>query len=76
MGLEFGQMFRRFGSRVTIVHRNDQILPHEDADVADALQAAWKHEGVRFILGATTKRVEKRDSGVALQVEAGARPKR
>ncbi len=70
VGLEFGQMFRRFGSRVTIVHRNDQILPHEDADVADALQAALEAEGVHFILGATTKRVEKRDSGVALQVEA------
>jgi pyruvate/2-oxoglutarate dehydrogenase complex dihydrolipoamide dehydrogenase (E3) component len=70
VGLEFGQMFRRFGSRVTIVHHGDQLLPHEDADVADALKAALEAEGVRFILGATTKRVEQRDSGVALQVES------
>jgi pyruvate/2-oxoglutarate dehydrogenase complex dihydrolipoamide dehydrogenase (E3) component len=70
VGLEFGQMFRRFGSRVTIVHRGEQILPHEDADVAEALQAAVEAEGVRFVLGATTKRVEKRDSGVVLQVES------
>ncbi len=70
VGLEFGHMFRRFGSRVTIVHNGEQILPHEDADVAEALQAALEAEGVRFILGATTKRVEKRDSGVALQVES------
>ena len=74
IGLEFGQMFRRFGSRVTIVHRGEQILPHEDADVAEALQAAVEAEGVRFILGATTKRVEKRDSGVALQVESRGSP--
>jgi pyruvate/2-oxoglutarate dehydrogenase complex dihydrolipoamide dehydrogenase (E3) component len=70
IGLEFGQMFRRFGSRVTIVHRDEQLVPREDADVAEALQAALEAEGVRFILGATTKRVEKRDSGVALQVES------
>ncbi len=70
IGLEFGQMFRRFGSRVTIVDRDEQILPHEDADVAEALQAAVEAEGVRFLLGATTKRVEKREGGVALQVES------
>jgi pyruvate/2-oxoglutarate dehydrogenase complex dihydrolipoamide dehydrogenase (E3) component len=74
IGLEFGQMFRRFGSRVTIVHRDEQLLPHEDADVAEALQAALEAEGIRFILGATTKRVEKRDSGVALQVESRGAP--
>lgn len=74
VGLEFGQMFRRFGSRVTIVHRGEQILPLEDAEVAEALQAAVEAEGVRFILGATTKRVEKRDSGVALQVESRGFP--
>jgi pyruvate/2-oxoglutarate dehydrogenase complex dihydrolipoamide dehydrogenase (E3) component len=55
---------------VTIVHRDEQILPHEDADVAAALQAALEAEGVRFILGATTKRVEKRDGGVAIQLES------
>ena len=38
VGLEFGQMFRRFGSQVTIVDHNDQILPREDADVADELR--------------------------------------
>jgi pyruvate/2-oxoglutarate dehydrogenase complex dihydrolipoamide dehydrogenase (E3) component len=70
IGLEFGQMFRRFGSRVTIVHRDEQILPREDADVAEALQAALEAEGIRFVLAATTKRVEKKDGGVALQVES------
>jgi pyruvate/2-oxoglutarate dehydrogenase complex dihydrolipoamide dehydrogenase (E3) component len=38
IGVEFGQMFCRFGSRVTVVQRERQIVPHEDADVAEALQ--------------------------------------
>jgi pyruvate/2-oxoglutarate dehydrogenase complex dihydrolipoamide dehydrogenase (E3) component len=66
IGLEFGQMFRRFGSRVTIVQRGDQILPREDADVAQALQQALVGEGVRFVMNATTTRVEKQEAGVAL----------
>jgi pyruvate/2-oxoglutarate dehydrogenase complex dihydrolipoamide dehydrogenase (E3) component len=68
VGMEFGQMFRRFGSRVTVVQRERQILPHEDADVAEALQQALAGEGVRFLLGATATRVEKEQGGVALSV--------
>ena len=68
VGMEFGQMFRRFGSRVTVVQREQQILPHEDADVAEALQQALEGEGIRFLLGATTTRVEKEQGGVALSV--------
>ncbi|MBV8316936.1 MAG: FAD-dependent oxidoreductase, partial [Planctomycetaceae bacterium] len=71
VGLEFGQMFRRFGSRVTIVHRAQQLLPREDADVAGSLQHALEGEGLRFVLGATTTRAEKQDGQVALTVEAG-----
>ncbi len=71
IGLEFGQMFRRFGSQVTVIHRNDQLLPHEDADVATALQQALESEGIRFILNANTTRVVRDGQGVALTVEAG-----
>ena len=68
VGVEFGQMFRRFGSRVTVVQREPEFLPHEDADVADALQQTLEAEGLRFLLGATTTRVEKEQGGVALSV--------
>jgi pyruvate/2-oxoglutarate dehydrogenase complex dihydrolipoamide dehydrogenase (E3) component len=64
-------MFRRFGSRVTIVHRGQQILPREDADVAEALQRALEDEGIRFVLGATTTRAENHDGEVVLSVEVG-----
>jgi pyruvate/2-oxoglutarate dehydrogenase complex dihydrolipoamide dehydrogenase (E3) component len=70
VGLEFGQMFRRFGSRVTVIQRGEQILPLEDADVVEALQAALEAEGVRFVLNATTRRVAKRDNGVSLEIES------
>jgi pyruvate/2-oxoglutarate dehydrogenase complex dihydrolipoamide dehydrogenase (E3) component len=71
IGLEFGQMFRRFGSRVTVVQRGDQLLPREDADVVQELQAALEKEGIRFLLNARTDRVEKQDGQVVLHVEAG-----
>src|SRR5262249_1015337 len=44
IGLEFGQMFRRFGSRVTIVHNGPQIVPREDPEVAAELQKALEAE--------------------------------
>src|SRR5262249_3011142 len=47
VGLEFGQMFRRFGSQVTIVHRGDHVLPREDSDVALELQQTLEKEGIR-----------------------------
>ena len=59
-------MFRRFGSRVTIVQRGRQILPREDADVALELQKALEAEGVRFVLHAQTTRVENKNGQVLL----------
>ncbi len=63
VGLEFGQMFRRFGSRVAIVEFADRIVPREDPDVAAALQEALEAEGIGFVLGAEACRVERHDGG-------------
>jgi pyruvate/2-oxoglutarate dehydrogenase complex dihydrolipoamide dehydrogenase (E3) component len=71
VGLEFGQMFRRFGSRVTVVHSAEQILPHEDADVARELQQTLEAEGIRFLLKARTTRVERDDGRVVLRLGDG-----
>jgi pyruvate/2-oxoglutarate dehydrogenase complex dihydrolipoamide dehydrogenase (E3) component len=59
IGLEFGQMFRRFGSRVTIIHNREQILGTEDADVANALQKALEADGIEFHLTWNPTKVEK-----------------
>ena len=71
IGLEFGQMFLRFGSRVTVVHRGSEILTREDSDVAGELQKALVAEGMQFVLNARTTRVTKADGRIALSVEAG-----
>jgi pyruvate/2-oxoglutarate dehydrogenase complex dihydrolipoamide dehydrogenase (E3) component len=71
VGLEFGQMFRRFGSRVTIVHRGENILEREDPDVTEELQKALEAEGIRFILNAQTMRVERHGGELVLQLQGG-----
>ena len=50
VGLEFGQMFRRFGSRVTIVQRGPRLLGREDADVADAVADILREDGIDVLL--------------------------
>ena len=72
IGLEFGQMFRRFGSRITVIHRSGQILGQEDADVAVALQKALEAEGIEFQLNANSKKVEKHNGEIVLTVETAA----
>ncbi len=69
VGLEFGQMFRRFGSRVTIVHRSPQILPREDEDVARELQKALESEGIEFRLNSNSAQVEKKAQRIALTLD-------
>lgn len=66
IGLEFGQMFRRYGSRVTIVHQGPQILPREDPEIAAELQRALEAEGVEFVLNARTEAVNQKDGVITL----------
>ena len=54
VALEFGQMFRRFGSEVTLIGRGRQVLGREDSDVAEAVVAIMRDEGVSVVLDATT----------------------
>jgi pyruvate/2-oxoglutarate dehydrogenase complex dihydrolipoamide dehydrogenase (E3) component len=58
IGLEFGQVFRRFGSRVTILHTQKQILSREDSDIATELQKILEGEGVDFRLDVRSTRVD------------------
>jgi pyruvate/2-oxoglutarate dehydrogenase complex dihydrolipoamide dehydrogenase (E3) component len=75
IGLEFGQMFRRFGSKVTVIHSGDRLLNREDPDVAGELQKALEAEGMRFVLNANTTRVQRQDGLLSLTIQAddGAR---
>jgi pyruvate/2-oxoglutarate dehydrogenase complex dihydrolipoamide dehydrogenase (E3) component len=51
VGLEFAQIFERFGSRVTIVHKGDQIAARSDAEAAQELQAVLEEEGIEIVFG-------------------------
>lgn len=53
IGVEFAQMFRRFGARVTLVQRAGRLLPREDADVSEALANLLRGEGVDLVFDAT-----------------------
>lgn len=63
IGLEFGQMFRRFGSRVTIIQRGERLLGREDPDVADEVARILREDGVELHLHASPVRVERKDKG-------------
>ncbi len=69
LGLEFGQMFQRFGSQVTVVEFMDRIIPREDAAISDSLQQALEDEGMQFHTSAKATGVEKTDSGLSLTIE-------
>jgi len=69
LGLEFGQMFRRLGSDVTVVELGDQIIPREDPEVSESLKEALEGEGMTFHLGAKTTKVAKTPDGLEIVVE-------
>jgi len=68
IGLEFGQMFRRFGSRVTIVQRGGQLLGREDPDIAQAVLDVLEEDGIEVRLHAEARRVEAAPAGIRLAV--------
>ena len=59
IGLEFGQMFRRFGSQVTIVQRSGQLLTREDPDVAEEVAEILRGEGIKVLLNTQPLDVDK-----------------
>lgn len=67
IGLEFGQMFRRFGSKVTIIQRGDQLLAREDADIAEEVYKILVDDGIDVSLDSEAVSVENKN-GVTLKV--------
>jgi pyruvate/2-oxoglutarate dehydrogenase complex dihydrolipoamide dehydrogenase (E3) component len=90
IGLEFAQMFRRFGSRVTVIQRRAQLLTGEDSDIGNEVAAILREDGVEILLEAETqtagvagkrvrltiklKGVSKELEGTHLLVATGRRP--
>ena len=74
IGLEFGQMFRRFGSEVTIVHRGPQLLAREDADVAEEVTRILREDGIDVRLEVEATEVIHEDGRLRLTVRGAGGP--
>jgi len=69
IGLEFGQMYRRFGSQVTIIQRGDRLIPRDDDDVSTTVKEILENEGTEVRLNAECTSVEKRGEKVAVKLD-------
>src|ERR1700687_1066939 len=74
VGLEFGQMFARFGSRVTVIQGPAQIVPREDPEVAAELQRVLEEEELTFLLNARATRVEQDGDAIVVSVDRAGGP--
>jgi len=69
VGLEFGQMFLRFGSRVTVIQQGKQLLPNEDPDIADEIAAILREDGIEIVLEAQAELASTAGGNVQLSVK-------
>jgi pyruvate/2-oxoglutarate dehydrogenase complex dihydrolipoamide dehydrogenase (E3) component len=69
VGLEFAQMFRRFGSRLTVVEMGPRLVGREDEDVSLAIHDFLRAEGIELRLGAECLSVQKEADGVSVGVD-------
>ena len=69
IGLEFGQMYRRFGSKVTILQRESRLIPREDEDISAAIKDIVEREDITVRLNATCITLEKRGDQIVAGVD-------
>ncbi|WP_158794025.1 FAD-containing oxidoreductase [Granulicella sp. L60] len=69
VGLEFAQMYRRFGSEVTVVERNNRLVSHEDEDSSKTVREILEAEGVHIRLNATCIHLEREGNDVAVGLD-------
>jgi len=64
IGLEFAQMFRRFGSRVSIIHRDDRLINREDPDISEEVQKILREDGIEILLSAQVLGIARQPNGL------------
>ncbi|GJM27029.1 MAG: mercuric reductase [Phycisphaerae bacterium] len=74
IGLEFAQMYRRFGSKVTVIEMSDRVIGRDDDDVSEAVQEILEGEGVQFHLQADCLNVRTTDTGIAVNASCDDGP--
>jgi pyruvate/2-oxoglutarate dehydrogenase complex dihydrolipoamide dehydrogenase (E3) component len=74
VGLEFAQMHRRFGARVTIVERNDRLVSREDRDISQAIGAALEGEGIELRTSADCIALRRHGDRIAVSLDCSSGP--
>ena len=74
VGLEFAQMFRRFGAAVTVLEGAPRLVAREDAEISDAVREILNAEGIQVVCGVTDVAVAQEQSGVRLSYKQGDAP--
>jgi pyruvate/2-oxoglutarate dehydrogenase complex dihydrolipoamide dehydrogenase (E3) component len=74
IGLEFGQMYRRFGAEVTIIEMAPRLIAREDEDVSLAVRGILEHEGIHVRTSATCIALARHDQGVSVSVDCNHGP--
>jgi len=74
VGLEFGQMYRRFGGEVTIVEMGPRLIGREDEDISEAVREILEAEGINIRLDAKCISLAKRDDGIPVRMECDDGP--
>lgn len=74
IALEFAQMYRRFGARVTVLEHGPRLTSREDEDVSAAIKDILEAEGIDIVVGAKDIRFSKRDNGFQVVTGDGAQP--
>jgi pyruvate/2-oxoglutarate dehydrogenase complex dihydrolipoamide dehydrogenase (E3) component len=75
IGMEFGQMFRRFGSKVTMLEKSPRVLTKEDNDISEAIHQILTDEDIVIHTGALTKSVKKTKDGISAMVAIDGKEK-
>jgi pyruvate/2-oxoglutarate dehydrogenase complex dihydrolipoamide dehydrogenase (E3) component len=73
VGLEFAQMYRRFGSEVTVIELAPRLIPREDADISQAVAAFLREEGIDVRVDSKVIGMEKEKNSIAVKVESAGR---
>ena len=71
IGVELGQVYRRFGSDVTLIQRDDQLMPNEDEDVASAIQDILKEEGIEIYCNSEAASAESKNGEIVIGLKSG-----
>lgn len=69
IGMEYAQIYRRFGCEVTVIQRSAEVMPREDRDISQAIRNILEDEGVKILCNAEARRIWKKVDGIEVEVE-------